>query len=388
MASSPSPLFQPVTVAGHTLPHRVALAPMTRARSTQPGDVPNAMMAKHYAQRASAALIVTEASQISQQGKGYSFTPGIYSPEQVAGWRLVTDAVHAQGGRIFIQLWHVGRMSHPDFHGGELPVAPSAIPFDGQIWKVNNLTGTGEMVPCPVPRELSVDEIRAIVEDFRRAARNAMDAGFDGVEIHGANGYLVDQFLRTTSNTRTDEYGGSRANRLRFLREVIDAVAGEVGAQRTAIRLAPFLTARGMACPDILPTILEAAEFLQASGVAYVHLVEADWDDAPEFTETFRHDLRARFARPIVVAGNYDKPKAQWVLSKGYADVVAFGRPFVANPDLPRRLAENLPLANFDGSTLFGGSERGYIDYPAWTGTDADAGASPNETLDTETVGA
>jgi N-ethylmaleimide reductase len=384
MSTQTSPLFQPVAVAGHRLPHRVALAPMTRARSTQPGDAPNAMMAQYYAQRASAALIVTEASQISPQGKGYSFTPGIYSDEQVAGWRLVTDAVHAKGGRIFVQLWHVGRMSHPDFHDGELPVAPSAIPFDGQIWKVDPATGVGAMVACPTPRELSVDEIRAIVDDFRRAARNAMEAGFDGVEIHGANGYLVDQFLRTTSNLRTDEYGGSRTNRLRFLREVVDAVSEEIGAQRTAIRLAPFLTARGMACPDIQPTILEAAEFLQARGVAYVHLVEADWDDAPEFTETFREALRARFARPIIVAGNYDRAKAEWVLSKGYADVIAFGRPFVANPDFPRRLALDLPLASFDGSTLFGGSERGYVDYPAWSGASAEASA--NETLDTETA--
>jgi N-ethylmaleimide reductase len=344
------------------------------------------MMAKYYAQRASAALIVTEASQISPQGKGYSFTPGIHSPEQIAGWRLVTDAVHAEGGRIFNQLWHVGRMSHPDFHEGGLPVAPSAIPFDGQIWKVDPRTGVGEMVACPTPRALSVEEIRAIVDDFRRAARNAMEAGFDGVEIHGANGYLIDQFLRTTSNERNDEYGGSRANRLRFLREVIDAVSEEIGAHRTAIRLAPFLTARGMACPDILPTILEAVEFLQARGVAYVHLVEADWDDAPEFTETFRQDIRARFVRPIIVAGNYDRKKAEWVLSKGYADVIAFGRPFVANPDFPRRLAEGLPMASLDGSTLFGGSERGYIDYPAWPLTVAEASA--NETPDTETAGA
>jgi N-ethylmaleimide reductase len=384
MSTSTSPLLQPIVVAGRQLLHRVALAPMTRARSTQPGDAANAMMAQYYAQRASAALIISEASQISPQGKGYSFTPGIYSPEQIAGWRLVTDAVHARGGRMFVQLWHVGRMSHPDFHDGALPVAPSAIPFDGQIWKVNATTGAGEMVACPTPRELSVEEIQAIVDDFRRAARNAMEAGFDGVEIHGANGYLVDQFLRTTSNIRTDEYGGSRANRLRFLREVVNAVSEEIGAERTAIRLAPFLTARGMACPDILPTILEAAEFLQARGAAYVHLVEADWDDAPEFTETFRASLRERFARPIIVAGNYDREKAEWVLSKGYADVVAFGRPFVANPDLPRRIAEDLPLASLDGSTLFGGTERGYVDYPAWS----DAEASANETLDTETVDA
>ncbi|SOF00541.1 2,4-dienoyl-CoA reductase [Burkholderia sp. OK233] len=368
MTSTTSPIFTPTVVSRLQLPHRVVMAPMTRSRSTQPGDVPNAVMARYYAQRASAALIVTEATQISPQGKGYSFTPGIYSAAQVAGWRLVTDAVHAAGGRIFLQLWHVGRMSHPDFHDGELPVAPSAVPFDGQIWKVDPTTGVGAMVASPTPRALSVEEIRDVVADFRRAARNAIDAGFDGVEIHGANGYLVDQFLRTTSNTRTDEYGGSRENRLRFLKDVVNAVADEVGAERTAIRLAPFLTARGMDCPDILPTILEATEFLQARGIAYLHLVEADWDDAPQFSETFRKAIRERFTRPVIVAGKYDKTRAEWVLSHGYADLVAFGRPFVANPDFPRRLAEDLPLAGFDGSTLFGGTERGYGDYPNWSG--------------------
>jgi N-ethylmaleimide reductase len=365
MSTTASPLFTPVVVAGHTLAHRVVMAPMTRARSTQPGDVPNAINARYYAQRASAALIVTEATQISPQGKGYSFTPGIYSPEQVAGWRLVTDAVHSAGGRIFLQLWHVGRMSHTQFHNGKLPVAPSAVSFDGQIWKVDPATGMGAMVTSPTPRALTRDEIDDVVADFRQAARHAIDAGLDGVEIHGANGYLIDQFLRTTSNVRTDEYGGSRENRLRFLKDVVNAVADEVGAERTAIRLAPFLTARGMACPDILPTILAATEFLQARGIGYLHLVEADWDDAPQFTEEFRQAIRARFKRPIIVAGNYDKARADWVLSSGYADLVAFGRPFVANPDFPRRLADDLPLAGFDDSTLFGGDERGYIDYPA-----------------------
>ncbi len=306
---------------------------------------------------------MTEASQISPQGKGYSFTPGIYSPEQVAGWRLIADAVHAQGGVIFLQLWHVGRMSHSDFQGGGLPVAPSATPFEGQIWKVDPATGQGAMVDCPTPRALERHEIKAIVEDFRQAARNAIEAGFDGIEVHGGNGYLVDQFLRTSSNLRTDEYGGSRDNRLRFLREVITAIADEIGAARTAIRLAPFLTARGMDCSDIMPTILEAAEFLQAKGVAYLHLIEADWDDAPQFTEAFRQDVRERFVGPIIVAGHYDRAKADWVLENGYADVVAFGRAFIANPDLPRRLAEDLPLAQFDGSALFGGGEAGYIDY-------------------------
>lgn len=363
---SVSPLFTPFEIAGRSVSHRVVMAPMTRARSTRPGDVPNAMNALYYGQRASAALIVSEAAQISPQGKGYSFTPGIHSDEQITGWRLVTEAVHAEGGRIFLQLWHVGRMSHPDFHDGALPVAPSAVPFEGQIWKVDPATGMGAMVDCPTPRALTVPEIKAIVEDYRHAARNAMTAGFDGVELHGANGYLIDQFLRTTSNVRTDEYGGSRENRLRFLREVVEGVADEIGAERTAIRLAPFLTARGMACPDILPTILETSTWLQTKEIAYLHLVEADWDDAPEFTETFRADIRARFQRPIIVAGQYDRARAEWVIGKGYADLVAYGRPFVANPDLPHRLAEGLPLADPDGASLFGGDARGYTDYPLW----------------------
>src|SRR5260221_3657892 len=221
------------------------------------------MNARYYAQRASAALIITEATQVAPQGQGHSFTPGIYSPEQMAGWRLVTQAVHAEGGRIFAQLWHVGRMSHPDFHNGELPVAPSALPFEGNIWKVDQVTGKGEMVDSPTPRALDRNEIQGIIADFRRAARNAIDAGFDGVEIHGANGYLVDQFLRTTSNVRTDEYGGSRKNRLRFLEELGSEVAAEGGANRTAIPLAPFLTPPRLAFPDILPPNPEGGEFFQ-----------------------------------------------------------------------------------------------------------------------------
>lgn len=361
-----STLFTPGVVGQLSTPNRVVMAPMTRSRSTQPGDVPNAMNAVYYAQRASAAFIVTEATQISPQGKGYSFTPGIYSDEQVAGWRLVTDAVHAAGGRIFLQLWHVGRMSHPDFHNGELPVAPSAIAFDGSIWKVDAASGVGSMAPCPTPRALERAEIHAIVDDYRKAARNAMTAGFDGVEVHGANGYLIDQFLRTTSNTRTDEYGGSRENRLRFLKEVMDAVIDEVGADRTAIRVAPFLTARGMACPDILPTLLEATRYLQGKNIAYLHLVEADWDDAPKFPEDFRQAVRERFRNAIVVAGKYDLELAEWVLEKGYADFIAFGRKFVANPDLPLRLEKGYPLAGLEGAELFGGTERGYSDFAAW----------------------
>jgi N-ethylmaleimide reductase len=339
---TPEHLFQPYRLGPLELPNRIVMAPMTRCRTTQPGDIPNALMAEYYAQRASAGLIVSEATQISRQGQGYSFTPGIYSPAQIAGWRLVTDAVHAAGGRIFLQLWHVGRMSHASFHDGAPPVAPSALAPEAQVWIVDS-NGIGGMVDCPTPRALDAAEISGIVEDFRRGAANAMAAGVDGVEIHGANGYLIDQFLRSTSNRRTDAYGGSIDNRVRFLDEVVRAVAAEVGPKRTSIRLAPFITARGMACPEIIPAIIEAVRRLDAMGIAYLHLSEADWDDAPQVPEDFRRELRRAFKGALIVAGRYDPSRAQAILAAGLADLVAFGRPFIANPDLPRRYAQGLP---------------------------------------------
>ena len=363
---STSSLFQPLTLAGRTLPNRIVMAPMTRARSSQPGNIANAMMAEYYAQRASAGLIITEATQISPQGQGYSFTPGIYNAEQVAGWRLVTDAVHAAGGRIYLQLWHVGRMSHASFHPDGLPVAPSALAPDAQVWVVGE-DGVGRMLDCPTPRELSSTDIAAIIEDFREAARHADLAGFDGVEIHGANGYLIDQFLRSTSNQRSDAYGGSREGRLRFLQEVASAVAEEIGAARVGVRLAPFITARNMACPDIIPTILQAATFLAQLGIGYLHLSEADWDDAPQIPQEFRLLLRAAFHGAIIVAGRYDAERGAALIEQGLVDLIAFGRPFIANPDLPARLAQQLPLAEFDPASLFGGDARGYSDYPAYT---------------------
>jgi N-ethylmaleimide reductase len=358
-------LFEPFTLGSADLPNRIVMCPMTRCRTTQPGDVPNALMAEYYAQRASAALIVSEATQISRQGQGYSFTPGVYSPSQIDGWHRVTDAVHAAGGRMFLQLWHVGRMSHASFHDGQPPVAPSALKPDAQVW-VAGEDGVGRMVDCPVPRSLEGSEIAGIVEDFRRAAANAMAAGFDGVEIHGANGYLIDQFLRSTSNRRTDGYGGSIENRVRFLEEVARAVVAEAGAERTGVRLAPFITARGMACPDIIPAILEAARRLNALRLTYIHLSEADWDDAPQVPDEFRRELRRQFQGAIIVAGRYDQTRAEAILAAGLADLVAFGRPFIANPDLPARLANGWPLAVFDPSTLFGGDGHGYADYPPY----------------------
>ncbi|RYF01240.1 MAG: alkene reductase [Comamonadaceae bacterium] len=359
---STSSLFRPLQLGPLQLPNRIVMAPMTRSRTSQPGNVPNELMARYYAQRASAGLIVSEATQISPQGQGYSFTPGIHSDAQVAGWRLVTDAVHAAGGRMVMQLWHVGRMSHASFQADGLPVAPSALSPQAQVWVVGTY-GVGRMVDCPLPREMTVQDIQLVIADFRRAAANAMRAGFDGVEIHGGNGYLLDQFLRTTSNHRTDEYGGSMAKRSRFVQEVVAAVASEAGVERTGIRLAPFITQRNMDCPEISPTILHLAKKLDDIGLAYIHLAEADWDDAPQIPDAFRYALRQAYEGRVIVAGKYDAERAEKILDLGLADLVAFGRPFVANPDLPARYAANLPLAAFDPQALFGGDARGYTDY-------------------------
>lgn len=359
-------LFDPLALGALDLPNRVVMAPMTRCRTDQPGNVPNAMMADYYAQRASAGLIVTEATQISPQGQGYSFTPGIHSPAQIAGWQGVTAAVHAAGGRIVNQLWHVGRMSLPMFQDGGLPVAPSALAPDAAVWVVDPVTGQGGMQPCPVPRALETSEISGIVQDYATAARNARRAGFDGAEIHAANGYLIDAFLRASSNQRSDAYGGSATHRIRFAVEVAEAVAGEMGADRTGIRFSPFITQRGMDDPTTPNTILQLARELDRIGLAYIHLAEADWDDAPETPVAFRKALRAAFGGKIIAAGGFTQAKAQGLIAQGLVDAVAFGRSFIANPDLPRRLSEGLPLASFDGAALFGGTAQGYSSYPAW----------------------
>lgn len=360
-----STLFTPFDKGALHLPSRIVMAPMTRARSAQPGDIPTALMAQYYAQRASAGLIVTEASQISPQGKGYSFTPGIYSQAQIAGWQLVTRAVHEAGGRIVLQLWHVGRMSHGSLHPDGKPVAPSAIAPQSQVWIVGE-DGEGRMLDCPEPRALGTDEVAQVVADFRQAALNAIEAGFDGVEVHGGNGYLVDQFLRRTSNHRQDQYGGSLENRIRFAREVVEAISGAIGPERTAIRLAPFITQRGMDDPEAIDAILALGHACDKLGIAYLHLAEADWDDAPTVSEDFRHAFRAAFSGPVIVAGNYSAESGAALIESGLVDLVAFGRKFIANPDLPARLQQGQPLAEVtDPSTLFGGDARGYTDYPA-----------------------
>ena len=360
-------LFTPKKLGKLTIPNRIFLAPMTRSRTAQPGDIPTDLMAEYYAQRATAGLIITEATQISKQGKGYSFTPGMYSDEQVQGWKKVTQKVHEAEGYIFSQLWHVGRMSHPSFHEDGLTVAPSPLSPDAQVWVVGS-DGVGRMLDCPVPRELSHAEIKDIINDYRHAAKNAIEAGFDGIEIHGGNGYLIDQFLRRSSNKRTDEYGGAIENRIRFVVEIIQAVSDEIGAEKVGVRLAPFITQRGMNDSEAVDAILLAAKQFNDIGIAYVHLSEADWDDAPVVSSSFRHELRQIFSGAIIVAGNYTAESGAKIIDENLADFIAYGRTFLANPDLPYRFKENLSLNEIsDSATLFGGDERGYTDYPAYS---------------------
>lgn len=355
-------LLESYALGSNLLKNRMVMAPMTRSRSSQPGDIPNQMMAKYYSQRASAGLIITEASQISLQGKGYSYTPGIFTEEQVEGWKAVTDAVHRNGGKIFCQLWHVGRMSHPSFHPDKRTVGPSAIAPSASVW-VAEEGKDGRMLECPVPHELTIDEIKDIVKDYGTAAKNAKQANFDGVEIHAGNGYLLDEFLRTSSNKRTDVYGGSRENRMRLLLEVLDAVIAEMGSEKVGIRLSPHNIARGMDCSDMINTLFALVPKLNEAKVAYIHFAEADWDNAPDVPLEFRKEIRKQFAGTIIVAGNYNKEKAEAILSDGLADLVAFGRLFTSNPDLPYRYKHNLPTSDYFQEYFFGGGEKGYTDY-------------------------
>lgn len=359
-------LFSPYTLGDLVLPHRIVMTPMTRCRSSQPGNVPNALMAEYYSQRASAALIIAEATQISPQGQGYSFTPGIHSAEQIAGWKIVTEAVHTRGGKIFLQLWHVGRMSHSRFQNGGVPVAPSAIPVpEGTTIWIGNESGTGgEAVACTPPRALSLEEIHSIQDDYVRAAENAKKAGFDGVELHGANGYLIDEFLRTSSNRRTDAYGGTPENRIRFLVQIAERLVTIFPPSRIGVRLAPHNQARGMDDPATPQTVLLAMKELARLDIGYVHFAEVDWDAAPDVPLDFREQALAAFPNTIIVAGKYDLAKAQWVLGEGFADLVAFGRPFIANPDLPARLKNEAPLAELKPDLLYGGGASGYTDFP------------------------
>ncbi len=365
-------LFSPVKLGRYTLPNRIVMAPLTRNRAGE-GDTPGAINAIYYRQRASAGLIVSEGSQISPQGLGYPNTPGIYSQAQIEGWRLVTDAVHELGGRIFLQLWHVGRSSHPDFQlNGELPVAPSAIAPAGMV-----MTYTGEK-PFVTPRALDISEIPGIVEQYRRGAENALAAGFDGVEIHGANGYLLDQFLHDGSNHRTDEYGGSIENRARLLMEVTQAVTEVWGSDRVGVRLSPSGTFNSMSDSDPKALFTYVVDALNRFDLAYLHLVEPRinedslnrWkksnvkDDGEEEGLTSRY-FRSIYRGTIISAGGYDRELGNATIAAGDADLIAYGRLFISNPDLPERFARNAPLNPYDRSTFYGGGVKGYIDYPS-----------------------
>jgi N-ethylmaleimide reductase len=356
-------LFTPCTLGPLHLPNRVVMAPMTRNRAG-PGNVPTALNATYYAQRASAGLIVSEATQISPQGVGYPGTPGIHDAAQVHGWKGVTDAVHGGGGRIFLQLWHVGRISHPSLQpGGALPVAPSAIAPAGQAW-----TPAG-MKPYVVPRAVTATEIAGIVDDFARAARNARAAGFDGVEIHGANGYLIDQFLRDGSNHRGDRYGGSALNRARFLLDVVEAVSGVWDAARTGVRLSPTNPFNDMTDSSPAATFTTALAELARFDLAYLHIVEPGARDP--VTRDATPDIRffRKLWRGTLMANNgYDLARANAVIADGTADLVSFATLFLANPDLPARLARGGPFNLPDRKTFYGGTAAGYTDYPALSG--------------------
>jgi len=353
-------LLTPIQLGPYSLPNRVVMAPLTRNRAVE-GNVPGTLNATYYAQRAGAGLIITEASQIAPQGLGYPQTPGIYSPEQVEGWKLITEAVHSHGGHIFLQLWHVGRISHPDLQpGGALPVAPSAI---APIGEASTYTGPK---PFVTPRALETAEIPGLIELYRSAAQNALTAGFDGVEVHSANGYLLDQFLQDSTNQREDIYGGSFENRSRLLLEVIEAVTSVWGAERVGVRLSPSGVFNDMADSNPQALFTYVVNALNRFGLAYLHLVEprASEDAVGQNADLTCAYFRSIFQGLIISAGGYDRELAETAIAREDADLIAFGRWYISNPDLVERFALNVRLNPYDRSTFYGGDEKGYTDYP------------------------
>jgi N-ethylmaleimide reductase len=356
--SQPSKLFDAFKLGPIALPNRLVMAPLTRNRAVE-GLVPGPLAAEYYAQRASAGLLITEASQVSQQGQGYQDTPGIYSKEQIAGWRKITDRVHARDGRIFIQLWHVGRISHTSLQpGGGKPVGPSAIRAKGKTFVGGVFTDISE------PRALELSEIAGIIDSFRRGAANAVAAGFDGVELHGANGYLLDQFAKDGANKRTDAYGGSIEKRARLMLEVAEAVAAEVGAQRTGIRISPVTPANDISDSNPQPLFDHIVDRLNALKLVYIHVVEGATGGARDIAPFDYASLRKRFDGAYIANNGYDFELAEKVLAANQADLIAFGKPFIANPDLVERLKRGAPLNAPDKATFYGGGAKGYTDYP------------------------
>lgn len=358
---SASKLFEPYKLGPITLKNRSVMAPLTRNRAVA-GFVPNPLAIEYYGQRASAGLLVTEASQISQQGQGYQDTPGIYSKEQIAGWRKVTDRVHERGGHIFIQLWHVGRVSHTSLQPNNgAPVAPSALQAKGKTFVGGTFTDVSE------PRALSLEEIPGIIEGFKRASANALEAGFDGVEIHGANGYLLDQFAKDGANKRTDAYGGSIENRAKLMLEVSKVVASEIGADRTGIRISPVTPANDVSDSNPQPLFDYIVDGLNALKLIYIHVIEGA-TGGPRDIAPFDYDsLRKRFSGTYIANNGYDFKLANEILDKNKADLIAFGKLFISNPDLVERLKLGAPLNDFDKATFYGGGAKGYTDYPALT---------------------
>ena len=362
-------LFEPAQAGDLALANRVVMAPLTRNRA--PGAIPTALMAEYYSQRASAGLLITEATAVSPQGQGYADVPGLYGTELLDGWKQVTDAVHAKNGRIVVQLWHVGRVSHVDLQpNGGKPVAPSAITANTKTYLIKD--GVGSFAPTSEPRALDAEELPGIVHDFRHAARNAVtSAGFDGVEVHGANGYLLDQFLKTGANQRKDDYGGSIENRARLLLEVMRAVAEEVGGGRTGVRLSPVTPANDVRDDDPQPLFTYVVKQLATLNLAYIHIIEGatggprEIEDRPFDYEALKAAYRAAGGKGAWMVNNgYDKPLAEQAVKEG-DDLVAFGKPFISNPDLVRRIRENAPLNELDKATMYGGGAKGYTDYPA-----------------------
>jgi N-ethylmaleimide reductase len=357
--SATTKLLEPYQLGPITLPNRLVMAPLTRNRAVPPGMVPSPLAVDYYGQRATAGLLVTEASQVSRQGQGYQDTPGIYSREQVAGWKKVTDRVHEKGGRIFIQIWHVGRVSHTSLQpNGGAPVAPSAIRAKGKTFVGGTFADISE------PRALDASEIPGIIDDFKRAAANALQAGFDGVEIHGANGYLLDQFAKDGANKRTDAYGGGIENRAKLMLEVAKAVAEEAGANRTGIRISPVTPANDISDSNPQSLFDHIVDGLSGLKLVYLHVVEGA-TGGPRDNAPFDYaSLRKRFGGAYMANNGYDFALATKVLAASSADLIAFGKPFISNPDLVERLKTGAPLNEWDKATFYGGGAKGYTDYP------------------------
>ncbi|WP_028485350.1 alkene reductase [Hydrogenovibrio halophilus] len=358
-------LLSPIQIGRTDLSNRIFMAPLTRSRAQPQGNVPGDLNVTYYTQRASAGLIVTEATPVSQQGQGYAYTPGMYTDAQEAGWKKVVDSVHAKGGHLSLQLWHVGRISNTEVQAnGAAPVAPSAIQAENSQCSAPVEGGSLKMVPCAMPRALKIDEMPGIVAQYRQAAIRGLNAGFDFFEVHSANGYLLHQFLATHTNQRTDDYGGSLPNRARLVLEVLDAVIEAVGKDKVGVRLSPNFVAHDMSDDESEEMTLYLARAFSERGIAYLHIAEPDWAGGDPLTDAFRSALRDQFAGALIFCGNYDADKAEKTLSSGVADAIAFGRAFIANPDLVERIREDAELNPPNPDTFYGGGAEGYTDYP------------------------